>query len=315
MSQSGRCVVIDCPGPLQAAISEIIDGDVLAELPADIAGGDIVVLSASATSVAEGNAFSACRALKRKDIRIRVLIAVDAGDRPTEEIARFCLADGCIGLDASGGPADAQALAAALDPARPAPRLDALLTKLEARIADGQLSESGLEKMLEDHEDAHFLERLTDSETGLFDGPFASFKIDEEFKRAMRFHQPLSLVLLDCGEGLPESDADRRMVLAEIASVFLNECRDIDTLARFTETVFLFLLPGTGSDGASRVVRRMLDELSGREFSGAYKASPAAGIATAPMAGVTDRGAFLARAEACLSLAQTEPEHGGLCGL
>ncbi|MFB3051954.1 MAG: hypothetical protein ACE1Z0_08210, partial [Acidimicrobiia bacterium] len=109
------------------------------------------------------------------------------------------------------------------------------------------------------------LRQLQDSETWLFDGPYATWKLDEEWRRSNRFHEPLSLVLLDVGVGLLElPDADRRAVLVDAASVFLNECRDIDILARFSPTTFLFLLPGTGTDGADILAQRTIASLQER---------------------------------------------------
>ncbi|MHC5062846.1 MAG: GGDEF domain-containing protein [Planctomycetota bacterium] len=165
----------------------------------------------------------------------------------------------------------------------------------------------------EDHREG-FLSALTDAETGLFDGPFATFKLDEEFKRATRFHQPLSLVLLDCGiVSWPEDPTDRSLVLAEVASIFLSECRDIDTLARFTETEFLFLLPGTGVDGATAVARRMLEQLRSHRYSVEIELDPVVGLATVPASGISDKREFLERAVSCLAAARSGAGEAGLC--
>jgi GGDEF domain-containing protein len=91
-------------------------------------------------------------------------------------------------------------------------------------------------------------------------------------------------------------------VLAEAAGVFLNECRDIDVLARFQPTVFLFLLPGTGPDGATVLANRILAALRER-FSAGPSVAPVAGLCSVPSADVPDRRAFLAVAEACLARA------------
>ncbi len=95
--------------------------------------------------------------------------------------------------------------------------------------------------------------------------------------------------------------------------MFLNECRDIDVLARFTETTFLFLLPGTGLDGADRVALRMLHSLREREYGAGTRLDPKAGLVTVPATGISERRSFLARAEACLRVAQQGGGEGGLC--
>ena len=122
------------------------------------------------------------------------------------------------------------------------------------------------------------------------------------------------MILLDCQPShVPEDPTDRGTMFAEMASLFLNECRDIDVLARFTETVFMFLLPGTGTGGAEYVARRMLDGLRKRELVVPVKLDPVVGIATVPMSGIRDRKAFLARAEACLEVARQGQGDRGLC--
>lgn len=92
---------------------------------------------------------------------------------------------------------------------------------------------------------------LTDPETSLFNYEFLTFKLDEEFKRARRFGQPLSCVMLgfdgECDEG----------VLRRLASLFLDASRDTDVLGRFDRSSFLFLLPNTDPAGARAMVARI----------------------------------------------------------
>jgi uncharacterized repeat protein (TIGR03837 family) len=103
---------------------------------------------------------------------------------------------------------------------------------------------------------------------------------------------------------------DRAVLLAEVASVFLNECRDIDVLGRFTTTTFLFLLPGTPPLGAQALARRLIQSLSDRSF--AVPVRPACGVVSVPMAGISDRRQFLVVAEECLRRAVDEPSTGGV---
>ena len=99
---------------------------------------------------------------------------------------------------------------------------------------------------------ADLVQALTDPETSLFNYAFLNYKLDEEFKRAQRFHQPLSCVMLGF-EGQAESD-----VLQRLAGIFLETSRDTDVLGRFDENSFLFLLPRTGPDGAGVMADRFL---------------------------------------------------------
>ena len=310
-------------GPHQATadqLAERLGGPVTAEFPAAVSAGDVVFLSvridaASAAAIPGGNPFVACRDLKQ-DPQVRVFLLVDEGDDVSGEIGRFCMADGSVPVRRNGEVIDLAVVEACVTAGRQRTPIDDLLEALEKELASDQgRRDSAIQRMLADKGPDWVTEHLSDAATGLFCGPFATFKLEEEFKRASRFHQPLSLILLDIGGGdpLPHGEAERQTCLAEVASVFLNECRDIDVLARFTETTFLFLLPGTGSSGAAVVARRMLAELESRVFGADCRLSPRAGLTTVPAAGVNNRSEFLARAEACLRVAQENSSTDGLC--
>ena len=320
---SSRVFYVGSSETVAATLMQVTGTQVQRALPVSLADGDTCFLQGYATAAGDsdlaslpgGNAFAACRSLKAAS-RARVYVLVQAGDAVSQEIARFCLADGAVEVKNDRLVPDPRELVARLSPHRQRVSVEALLQRLEREISSDQGRQaSALRRLLLAGPSGSLLEQLTDAETGLFDGAYAGLKIDEEYKRAIRFHQPLSLVLLDISPkgGLPADPGLRRTVLAEVAGVFLNECRDIDILARFTESIFLFLLPGTGSDGASTVTRRMLSTLRERKFSGAVQLDPHAGLASVPAAGIGNREGFLVRAEACLLLAKDGAQEGGLC--
>ena len=101
--------------------------------------------------------------------------------------------------------------------------------------------------------------------------------------------------------------------LVKVAAVFLNECRDIDIIGRFTAATFMVLMPGTGCAGAEILARRMLEGVKECTTSAGLGGSPIAGLATMPAVGVHNRQAFLARAEACLQLARVGQGQEGFC--
>jgi len=277
---------------------------------------DLVVVEAFADlghrmDVVGGHAFAALRA--SKEVRGVSAYAVIRHDDPIgAQIARFCLADGTLVWDGVARLIGADELLVAAD-RKPRPSVEALLQLIQASLTR-EGGASVLQRLQQWERDDSLLHRLQDSETGLFDGPYASLKLDEEFKRAQRFHLPLSLLLLDIGAGEVLPLGPRRSeLLAEVAGVFLNACRDIDVLARFTETTFLFLLPGTGPDGASVLARRMLAGLRSRTFGPDLVLDPRAGLVTAPATGIGDRKLFLSLAEVCLRRAQAGLGDGGLC--
>ncbi len=308
---SERWWIVGAPGWLREAL-EAGPGLTFEEgLPSSPGPGDVVVLGPEllAGEFADRStvhAHSLCRSIKAEP-RTRVYLVVDARDPFAGEIARFCLANGVVRVDFQGRSViDASEMLERPGTRLPRSATDELLQRLEDELrTDEGKQASALQRILAGADEPRFLDRLTDPETGLFDGPFASFKLDEEFKRARRFHQPLSLILLDIGvEKLPEADPARRTLLAEVASIFLTECRDIDVLGRFTETVFLFLLPGTGAAGARVLAERMMATMGEREFSGGCMVEPALAVVTVPDPGISDRSALLARAEACLRIAR-----------
>lgn len=254
-----------------------------------------------------GNAFTACRDLKDR-LGVQVYLLVAAGDQISPEIGRFCLADGSLEIGPDGLLDEVSSLVERIGPRSARVSVDALLENLERAIgSDEGRQASAIQRMLADGDESTLMDHLVDSETGLFDGPYASFKLDEEFKRSRRFHQPLSLMLLDVGTELLEAiadPADRKTFLAEVSSVFLNECRDIDVLARFTASTFMILMPGTGSAGAEVVAARMLAELAEKGIFEGREGRPHCGLATMPSAGIADRSAFMARAEARLQMSR-----------
>lgn len=290
-----------------AAVTTAEDGDVV--VVDARAGGD------AAATMPFGHVFSGVRALKQVP-GLTVYVIVDDGDRTGVQLARFCLADGVMtwhegdrrldtGTLAAGQPPRGQLL-----PRRPS--VDELLRRVEGHASAAPGPDSPLQRLLQFERDDRLLTRLQDEETGLFDGPYATLKLDEEWKRAMRFHQPLALLLVDLGPGYEQMpEGERRALLAEAAGVFLNECRDIDVLARFSPSVFLLLLPGTGPDGAEVLARRALAALAERLPAG-RGVQLAAGLCTVPDAEIPDRKAFLAVAEACLRRAAASGA-GGLC--
>ena len=274
--------------------------------------GDVVVVDPTADRAQQeqlpcGHAYSGVRALKQQR-GVAVYVLVDEADAIGVQLARFALADGVLIHRADGTIGTDELRVSGRAPRRPS--VDDLLERLQGEAGAGG-QESSLQRLMRFEREDSLLTKLQDPETGLFDGPYATLKLDEEWKRAHRFHQPLSLLLLDLGFAPGLSDVDRRAALAEAAGVFLNECRDIDVLARFSEEVFLFLLPGTGAEGAQVLSERIVASL-GERLRGLVVARPAGGLATVPSGDVSDRKRFVAVAEACLERARAD-ESGGVC--
>lgn len=235
---SARACVAAVEGWEVEAVASV---DALVEHPPML--GDVILVD---SWLRGANVYEACRRLTG-NTRCRTFVVVDATNKSAEPIARFCGATGVLHR-----------------PLVPSKLRDALgaLRERRALPADerGQRdSDAGAvfpDKLLVDAHgapDASLVSALTDPETGLFCYAFLNYKLDEEFKRARRFGQPLSCVMLGF-EGQVSED-----VLREFAAIFLETSRDTDVLGRFDESSFLFLLPNTGPDGARVMARRVGD--------------------------------------------------------
>lgn len=187
--------------------------------------------------------------------RCRTFVVGDHDDGLGEPIARYCGATGLIRR-----PLVASRLRRALE-AHPGPRPDRPQDKRgRDECADPVLPEALLVDIATARPDASLVEALTDSETSLFNYAFLNYKLDEEYKRAVRFGQPLACVMLGF-EGQASEDA-----LRTLAGIFLSASRDTDVLGRFDESSFLFLLPNTGPDGARIMAQRVADRASDEDL-------------------------------------------------
>lgn len=253
--------------------------------------GDVILIDAWLRAE---NVYESCRRLAGKT-RCRTYIVTDGRNDHAEEIAAFCGATGTLQRPLSGE------------------RLRTLLadTTLEKRALPSEQRGTGAnehalpERLLRDlvGESSHrLIDALTDPETGLYNYDYLTYKLDEEFKRARRFEQPLSCVMLGF-EGQVEED-----VLARLASIFLNASRDTDVLGRFDQSSFLFLLPNTGPDGAAVMARRIREASEAENLRDLVgdRLAIAVGISTCPHPAVKRREDLFSRSRAAFLAAQRD---------
>jgi diguanylate cyclase (GGDEF)-like protein len=180
-------------------------------------------------------------------------------NQTAESIARFCGATGVL-----RSPISAKQLTVLLEESS-GPRPVMALEQRGSETDERTLPEALLVEIATGREDKGLVHALVDPETSLFNYAFLNYKLDEEFKRAKRFHHPLSCVMLGF-EGQASEE-----IMRELASIFLCTSRDTDVLGRFDENSFLFLLPNTGPDGARIMadrVREMASERGLRDLVG-----------------------------------------------
>src|SRR5690349_12334547 len=222
----------------EVAHSASVD-ELLASVPAL---GDVVLLDGWLRS---GNVYENCRRLAGHT-RCRTYVVVEHDNRLAEPIAHFCGATGVLHRPLAPTRLR-EALAPAGGPPAALPREHRGAHEEATLFPEKLLAELGGEPA------ASLVSALTDPDTGLFNYAFLEYKLDEEFKRARRFGDPLACVMLGFEGQLSED------VLRELAGIFLEASRDTDVLGRFDESSFLFLLPNTGPDGATVMARRVGD--------------------------------------------------------
>ncbi len=113
-------------------------------------------------------------------------------------------------------------------------------------------------------------ERLSvhDEMTGLYNYRFLHTRLNEEFKRAERYHEPFACVLVDIDQlravndvgGRPAGDA----VIRKVAEGIKRCVREVDVVARYGGEEFLIVLPSTHFAGSVVVAERIWREVSGR---------------------------------------------------
>ncbi|MDO8494137.1 MAG: GGDEF domain-containing protein [Deltaproteobacteria bacterium] len=102
---------------------------------------------------------------------------------------------------------------------------------------------------------------LVDELTSVYNRRHFGQVMQIEWKRSVRFHRPLSLLMIDADHfkkyndtyGHPKGD----QVLKAIGKLLLGNLREVDTVARFGGEEFVILLPDTDKKGALSVAEKL----------------------------------------------------------
>ncbi len=154
-----------------------------------------------------------------------------------------------------------------------------------------------------------YQQSITDSLTGLFNRRHFDERLDQEFGRASRYHTVFSVAIIDI-DGFKQANdlyghgyGDK--VLQTATSVFLETCRDEDTLYRYGGDEFAMILPETTKKGASEVAERLREQFFQRcsDKNKSIQLSLSVGIASHPedasdakgLVGVADRRMYFAK--------------------
>ena len=110
---------------------------------------------------------------------------------------------------------------------------------------------------------AESLEKLavTDDLTQVYNYRYLKTALRREIKRAMRFRQPLALIMLDVDNLKSYNDRNGHLrgshLLKEIAQIFAHQVRSWDLVAKYGGDEFTVILPQTERPGACTVAERL----------------------------------------------------------
>jgi len=190
-----------------------------------------------------------------------------------------------------------------------------LLARVEAMLRIKKLYDHVAEARLR-------LEQLSihDPLTGLYNYRYLHSRLNEEFKRAERYHEPLACMVVDI-DGLSQHNesggrehGDR--VLCHVTDSLRRSMREVDVAARFGADEFLVLLPSTHFAGSVTVAERLFRDATERPVAGAPEKTPpvslSIGIALYPSRDVRSKDQLLRGADAGLHHAKREGK-GRIC--
>jgi two-component system, cell cycle response regulator len=132
---------------------------------------------------------------------------------------------------------------------------------------------------------------IIDDLTGVYNYRFFSEKLSDEIKRATRYHQALSLIMVDIDWFKRINDTYGHemgnVLLKGIVRVIASNIRDTDTLARYGGEEFIIILPQTEHDDAQVIAERIRSEIEHSSFGDGVKfpklnATVSVGITTYP---------------------------------
>ena len=130
---------------------------------------------------------------------------------------------------------------------------------------------------------------LVDSLTGLFNKRFYDLTVRKEYKKALRFNQIFSLVLLDLDDFKQVNDTKGHLfgdeVLANFGNLLSLSSREEDIICRYGGEEFIVILPETTGDGALMYAERVRKILKEDDFFKKHKITFSGGISTFPYNG------------------------------
>jgi diguanylate cyclase (GGDEF)-like protein len=150
---------------------------------------------------------------------------------------------------------------------------------------------------------------ITDDLTQVYNYRFLRLALRRELKRAARFGQELSLVMLDVDHLKSYNDRHGHLrgsyLLREMAALLAGQVRSFDLIAKYGGDEFTLILPQTGLEGAVVVAERMRRAVAEHAFPlvTAGEITISSGVATFP-ADAVDGPSLVRTADAALYVAK-----------
>jgi two-component system, cell cycle response regulator len=158
------------------------------------------------------------------------------------------------------------------------------------------------------------LERLsiTDGLTQVHNHRYFQDRLREEFRRAQRYDDPLSLILIDLDHFKAFNDTHGHqvgdLVLCDVAGALQRSVRETDLLARYGGEEFAILLPRTPLAGALTVAERVWREVGSLRTGPQHSLSVTAsvGVSSFPHHAVTSPEQLVRTADQALYRSKSE---------
>ncbi|MBI5755837.1 MAG: sensor domain-containing diguanylate cyclase [Nitrospirae bacterium] len=146
-------------------------------------------------------------------------------------------------------------------------------------------------------EEKTLLEKMavTDDLTRLYNHRYFVRRLGEEFKRARRYKNSISCVMLDIDNFKKVNDTYGHQsgdwVLQEVAKVIRDSVRETDVVARYGGEEFAVILPHTGREDAIKLAERIRQSIKGFRFDAVgngEQITASMGVATYPDTEIRD---------------------------
>ncbi len=111
---------------------------------------------------------------------------------------------------------------------------------------------------------------ITDGLTQLYNYRYFMNRFTEELKRAIRYHYPLGIMMIDIDHFKNYNDMHGHLagngILKSIAKILRAESREVDIVARYGGEEFVILLPAIGDNTCVMIAERLRKKIEKKHF-------------------------------------------------